>query len=53
MEGCSSIVKGISSVQVIYGVWKDGLVTDEIGLNVIGSPSGTCQSIEIDEDDCI
>ena len=30
------------SAQVFYGVWKDGKVTDEIGLNMFGANNDDC-----------
>ena len=35
------------SVQVFYGVWKDGKITDEVGLNIFGVANENCKTLKI------
>ena len=42
-----------SSLQVFYGVWVNGQVTDEVGLNRFGAATKQCNTLDVPEGDAI
>ena len=51
--GCQFGNGAASSLQVFYGVWANGQVTDEVGLNRFGVTTSDCNTLEVSEGDAI
>ena len=51
--GCQFGNGAASSLQVFYGVWVNGQVTDEVGLNRFGAATNDCNTLDVSEGDAI
>ena len=53
VEGCSDNRGRVASVQVTYGLWKNGKVTEQVSLSPFGGSGKDCKSLNISEGDSI
>ena len=51
IKGCELSNGKAKSVQLTFGVWKNGKATNKIKLNEFGDISGNCKSFTLDEND--
>ena len=53
VKGCEFSSGNARGIQVTYGIWENGVVTNEIPLNEFGQVSGSCTTLSVEEGDRI